>query len=854
MTQTFSQHKNKVASSKVILAHVEPSQRLLLWTLDSGAIYTRSVDHYAIDVKQDTTSLTEASSSSLSAGEWFFDAENKVLYIRLSDDSNPEDSYITGTYRLFFSDAGLNLPHDLTTTGNEVYYESLIRKTSSFKSEVDSADQFGISLEGKGSIDLENSHGFFDSIFDKIQFENKQVSIYAWSKDLPVDQSQIIYKGKIQDKTFSSKSVSFKLKDFISDLKGLVNTGTFSSSDGTIADSIIGKPKRILYGRNIGVQTQSVDMIADGYDLSGTITLTADSTTVTGSGTSFLSELSPGDEIIYTDILGDEQSVGVKSITSDTDLVLTDSAETTESAIAVTVRPSRPYRFANREQYICGHKLIAPSTTVDSNSDYKNRFDAVDASDFLVGFSVNVNGTASKIKRISGNTITLEQGLPTNPTAGQSVTTTPISNVYYNKKKLFPTRDYTVTNSTFCKLTLTDTAEFNIARTKDVAGTSVTFSNGSRDVTGIGTEFTEQIKPRDWIKSDDIGYTTWHEVLEVTDNTNLILRVAYAGANNTGDASRKNVELIDDDSIIVCDTLGKENESGDWVKSASDIVADLLSLSGITTIDTDEFSTADTEAPFIVAMKVPYGRDDSLPSYRDVISKINQSVFGSLVNNTSLVPTYRVLTPDKPNSMPILEDNDILSFSVSSKTDLKSDWLGRYAPFDSDKFNLGESGSSVLEYNSEYVSNVIGLTQREEVDIFLYELADARQILQRYAFFHELSQSVIRIKTKINTIDLSVGDKIQVDFNRLYKRKGDFGSRKKVGVISSIAKRSDGVELEVSDLGNIFNRAANIADDSSADFTSAPESEKIFNGYIVDDDLEIPDITSEAEWSVNLIS
>ena len=86
---TYEKESQKTVSEKAILAHIEPSGRLPLWQLDSGAIYKRSVAHYVIDIKKDETSLTEASSSSLAPGQWFFDYSTKTVYLRLSDDSNP---------------------------------------------------------------------------------------------------------------------------------------------------------------------------------------------------------------------------------------------------------------------------------------------------------------------------------------------------------------------------------------------------------------------------------------------------------------------------------------------------------------------------------------------------------------------------------------------------------------------------------------------------------------------------------------------------------------------------------------------------------------------------------------------
>ena len=118
--KTFADKIEEVISEKILLAHLEPSQRAITWELDSGAIYKRTPDFYVIDTKIDTTSLTEASSAALSSGEWFFDVEAGLTYIRLSDDSNPKDSFISLTFRIFMSNGPYIKTHDFSETGNEV--------------------------------------------------------------------------------------------------------------------------------------------------------------------------------------------------------------------------------------------------------------------------------------------------------------------------------------------------------------------------------------------------------------------------------------------------------------------------------------------------------------------------------------------------------------------------------------------------------------------------------------------------------------------------------------------------------------------------------------------------------------
>jgi len=211
----YNDYIQKAASKKVILAHIEPGQRLLLWSFVSGFTYKRSVSHYVIDVKQDSTSLTQVSSIPTLDGTWYFDYHNKELYVRLSGGVNPDLEYMSCIYRLFFSNSAFNLTHNLEAIGNYVEYDSILQSVSSFSEEVDSADQMGIALENGGSISLINRHGYFDSIFDRLIWENKAVRIYSWSPDIPEEESRLLFEGEIQDKGFDTSTVRFKVRDFI---------------------------------------------------------------------------------------------------------------------------------------------------------------------------------------------------------------------------------------------------------------------------------------------------------------------------------------------------------------------------------------------------------------------------------------------------------------------------------------------------------------------------------------------------------------------------------------------------------------------------------------------------------------
>jgi len=858
ISQTFETFAQKVASNKSVLAHLEPAQRLVLWELDAGAVYKRSVDHYVINVFKETTALTQGSSSSLNAGEFYFDYSDKTLYVRLGDDSNPEESFMVGVYRLFFSNQGHVLSWDLTDDGNEVYYEALLSETSNFKQELDNAELLGISLESDGSIRFDNSNGYWDSIFDRLIWDSRRIAIYSWFPDTPFSESKLIFEGEFEDKTFTQNSVTFSIKDFIYRLRQPVGLDLFSESDGTLSEDIKGvKYKRRIYGEVTGAQTQSLDQTLAGFQLSGTISGSKDAFTVSGSGTSFLSECSPGDEIIVDVPIFGEFTYKIESIETDTSLTLSEEIERGFSAITTINNPEIPVRTKNRPQHISGHKLREPTTTITAVIQL-NRF-RMDPTDFFANDIIVVGSETVRIKRISDDLIILFQNLDSLPSIGTTVKKNPINAVYFDQRELIIDRDYTIQNSASeCKITLDDLAEFNITKAIKIAG-SFTFTNGSRNVTATGAAFEANLKPRDWIRSDDPFHATWYEVLQVNSDGDLDVRIAYAGANFGGTAKRKNINYVGDESIVTVDCIGKEDSAGKWVKTASDVVLDLVQGdAALTNIDTDSFDTSKIEADYIVSLKLPLSPTGEPPIIRDVISLMNQSVFGSLVARTDFQVSFNVLTPDRPDDLEELKDEDLIgarqNFSVSTKSDVRRKIIGRYNHFDADRYT-GKKGNDSTDFENSFVDYLIGTKNEKTVDIYLLNETDAETITERYALIHSLTQNVVTVKAKLNLTLRNLNEKIFIGLTRMFDRFGGSSENKKIGIISKISRGATETTVTFSDLSNQFNRVGAIADDSALDFTSAPESEKIFNGYIVDDDTELPDeaATSDDQWNTNLI-
>ncbi|MCK5375382.1 MAG: hypothetical protein KAJ40_08855, partial [Alphaproteobacteria bacterium] len=136
---------------------------------------------------------------------------------------------------------------------------------------------------------------------------------------------------------------------------------------------------------------------------------------------------------------------------------------------------------------------------------------------------------------------------------------------------------------------------------------------------------------------------------------------------------------------------------------------------------------------------------------------------------------------------------------------------------------------------------------------FLFDTDHAKTIAQRYAFYNSLSQSRVTLSGKLNLALKTLNSKIYIELDRLYMRFGNL-SRKKIGIINKIKNNGSDVTIEINDLGNAYNRAGNISDNATSDYSGATEDEKIKHSWIVDDDVLTPDATVDTEMYRNLIN
>ena len=848
----FAEASQLTSSEKITLVTIESAKasKIFVFSASTGPVgtYFLDVSYFVSGVTINDTKLVAGSAfDTLTYNQFFFDAPQKKLYFAFA--TAPSQADVIIFYKHFFSNKPLILASELTS-GTIVEWLPYILSIGSIGQQLDDENK-GIVLESSSSIDLINDQ-FFDNLYDTHIWENKKVTFYAWFNGTDISEAKKIFEGVIDSKDYSNTKVVFKVKDFIFKLRNIINLPLFTPFSLGIPDSLLGTPQRRIYGQVKQMQLAGVNNLLDGYIAEGVFSIANGSAILTGSIFSFLLyELSPGDEITFS-FLGTEYKYGIESVDSDFQATLNKISEIEVYGVEIKVSPAIPFYYSNRVWNVAGHKLTEPSGLITSiiseNRFLVDNYDAIFPGDRLIF----LDGSTSVIRRLVGNEIVLETVPPTPLVNGTEFKKIAIQKLFFGNKELIYDRDWGDVITTESFVVIRRDAEFNVAQEKSL-GVNVIFTNGSRTITTSSVvDLRTILRSRDFIKKNSIvsGEGEWYEILEVKEQT-IVIRSPYSGTTATTSALIKNIDYIQDDSLITCDCLGMQDSSGKWIKTPSDAVKHLVTYdAGFTAINTASFSLAKDKCDYILSIVIPDKIGGKPPLIRDVITKINDSIFGSLYQDNDLNIAYSILNSDKDEAIEILQDDDIISYSVNSKSKIFNKISIEYRPFVD--HNTGNDTFEVYSEESDFVNRNLGIVNTLERTLYLFEDDKAKIIAERLALFNSLSNTTVTIRSKMNLFLKTVNDKILMKFDRLFMRYGG-ADRRKVGMISGIKRSQTEVEIVVSDLGNVYNRVPSIASNTTPNYLSASQDDKITFGYIVHNDILTPDPSTEENLGNNII-
>lgn len=829
----YSDYKDQVSSEKLVLSTLDASKRLMGWELHSGSVYKIEgfKEKLIISIEDSGSPYLVANSlaSVNASGKYFLDRNTETLYLWATADANPNSRFLVGNFRYFFANVPVSLPWDLNT-GFEVPWEPLIDSTSAFGVEIDTVNQSSESIEGSGSLTLINDQDFWPKTYDKLTFENKPCVIYSYNRNIEdPTQAKKLFDGKVEKKTYDSKKIKFNLRDLLSELRTNVPLANIEDLSARTLTNLAKAKQRMIFGRVFGHRPVNTDEVLAGYPLTGTISVTNGSINITGTGTEFLAELSPGDQI---PIDGLEYTIG--EVTSDTAATLTEEFVGTDGTFTTVLIPDQPKRWMNRTWKVAGHAVREPQTLTESGSTvtriYVQSTKDMYAEDTIYVGTLGSGELAIIEEIINDKLLRLRQSLSNAPLAGVAVRKPSVQNVRINDTKLTYYRDYTFDPST-AVLTLNEDAEANAFPIRQMA-TDLVFTNGSRIVTGAGLDAI--FKPGYMVGCMG-NNTEFYEVLAVSE-TELILRTAST-FTDTGNGLYKEFVFDAGDDVLSCDVMGRTADglaNGALVASGPDMVKTLLEDLELTSIlDTASFDNAKEIAYQELGLVIPEKYNETkVQTYRDVINAINKSINGSLVQTQGFNLKYLVLQPNKSATALRLREEDVLSL----KTNATSEYVAKtirveYCPREYD-YSTATNTIQTHDHNSDNAEFVVQTDRTKVLTTKLVNERSARMFSERWATILEMSAGSVSIDTKLQGALLEVGDIIDLEHRKLFVRlSGD--DKRRLLLVEKVKKDGYKVSIEAVDLSNLFNRAASITT-SSNEFDDASEDEKLYGGYITD--------------------
>lgn len=842
----YSDFSKQTRSQKAILCIHGANEKIRFFTDESGGIFTKSLKYFVNSIEVDGVSLVKNSSEVLAQGQFYWDNKNKKLFIRLSNDSNPDLHFIVAKYSFFWSNFPLILPYDLQS-GVDVEFDSRVKDIGELKLELD-YENTGIALESSSNITLENTDGFFDEIFDVLIFENQPIRFYSYNPEMSASESKLIFRGLIENKSFNPKEIKFAIKDEFYKLRDSLNLNLFSSADGKFEESLINKPKRRLYGKFSSLKTTAIDKMLGSFDMIGVISVDPNSSLINGVGTSFLTQLSIGDTVtVVSNNLEIEMSVN--EILSDVQFVASEEIEGGFSDLSAVIESNIYSKYFNRRWHISGHKLTETKPVVSNIID-GTTFEVINSIDIFNGDNLFINGASYTVLTVDNNKIKVNQNIVPSLVIGQDFLKIPVFNAYIGPKKLIYSRDYLIENNlSDCVLVLNENAEANISIPSKTLF-HLKFTNGSRSVhhSGGSVDLRTVFKTRDYIKPSDPTYFYYYEILDVTQDT-IQLREVFNEVTITINAFHKSINWASDNEIITVDCIGKPDNAGEWIKYPSQIVKDILTNDVGSSINNESFDQSYVDAKYLMSLACPYSDGEDSPIIRDVISNVNQSVFGSLYFNNNFEFCYKILNAEKPQDILKIKDDDVIGFDSITKNSIVNKVLISYR--DETNKVTGELVDFIKIVDSDFVNKMIGIKNEKKIKTFLFSEEQADLIARRYAFFNSLTNSIVRVKAKLNLSLLNLNDPVLIDFDRIYKRYAGRNKRK-IGIVNYISKDESGVTLQLNDVGGIFNRIATIAQNEIDSISTASEDQIAKSGFIVDNLNETPN-NSEEFLGSNLI-
>ena len=818
-------------ASKNIVAHINIKKYIFEFTVHSGNIYKKTTPFIVDGLIKDGTSLViGADADTLTNGQYFFDPASLTLYVY---DASISDSEFLVTYRLLFSTGPVSLAWDLSDDGVIYEYLPRLRVSNAFNIKID-ASATGTALIGTGSIDLENTDGFFNQWVGYF-WEKQSAKLYDVSNG-----TQLIYDGTILSKDVSNDKINIKIQNNLSIVNKSIESTTITINDylaESIAESSLGVYKNRIWGRVDGVKAQTITANPDIIELSGTVTAVGGSASLTGSGTSFLEEISSGDAII----LGDDR-YDVVDVVSDTSLVIAENATGAYSGYAdVEYNVINP--TFNRVWNISSRQLRETSVDIVGQS-ASTIYEVEDISDLEIGDNIllNLSGTyyLRAIESIFAKNIVINQSTPASFTSGDYVIRMPIQKCYYNKREInvHPSIVEVINLSLFEGVLIKLARNFEyyagMQRYIDASG-NWTGSIGQNYITrsSVNESLTENLLPRNYIVTGGMAY----EIASVTEDkirftTNLASAVSQDGLWIV------EVSTLTLDSTISCDVIGETEDGqkdGIWIKTGIQFLKQQLIEAGLEDNISTNFDVVSLQNNQLISLIAPISHSQkNMPKLKTLVDQLNKSLGGALFVNNDFQFDYKILdfSFDFSSDPLFIEEYDLISWaSKEERNDLLLSANYSYRPKQIDP--LTEESAVLIYSNDNELGRLLGHNITLDFDSCFYNLLDTRCAANRQLFLSTLLNTTITLNTDLRFSDINILDIVEIKLNNFSQVIQGYPNR--YMLVLEIRRSLNGITLVLGDVGSSLNRRALIVSNDSNDYSGASDSEVLRSSYITDD-------------------
>ena len=236
------------------------------WTNVSGTLYTIDFDYgEAVIFRADNVQLTQASSTALSDGDWFF--EDNVLYFDNAADEPGVDINVCISYEIYVGTFDAYFNRDpLDSSSKVVYYTPLVINSPTIKQSV-SDGYFGIFPSLSSSINLSAVTQELLIHLSDSSFNLAPIRVYHYLDVLTTANIKLVTSGLCSNITYSRDSISITIFDsnkiYETDYRHSTDSFFDFSSFANLDPSFEARPIRKVYGVVDGFIPVNIDYVSD---------------------------------------------------------------------------------------------------------------------------------------------------------------------------------------------------------------------------------------------------------------------------------------------------------------------------------------------------------------------------------------------------------------------------------------------------------------------------------------------------------------------------------------------------------------------------------------------------------------